>query len=374
MNSNDIKRLHYYEQQYLRTSDFVDEQRYHVLARRRHHVANHRYGIVTGLEVTADTDSGEAAIQPGMAIDGFGREIVVFDAVPLDKEKLASQKPDTSVNAKVYICYREEVSDRPGAGYDVCGQTDQHTRRHETYILPYMEKPPGYDRTKPLQPFENIDDNLGAEPWPVYLATVTLEADSTQPSGWKVASVEQEDRKYIDVLAEMLYAPDGSLTIKNLKAVEENGDSLKVEVHVEGSVDIDEDLFVESRLGVGTDTPDTVAQVADGSPAELSSGTGWIVIGKVDSNNLVFDDRQLMARNNEAAAPLKLQSEGGDLSIHASQEDSSLIINDEGKVGIGTLTPDCKLHVSGDTNATFDSGSGLLQLGLHCISRPKAGT
>jgi hypothetical protein len=173
-----------------------------------------------------------------------------------------------------------------------------------------------------------------------------------------------EDRKYIGVLAETLYASNGVLTIKNLKEAEESEDPLQAEVSVEGSVDIHENLYVDSRLGVGTDAPVTSAQIAKGTAADLTPETGWAVIGNTDSTNLVFDDQQLMARDDGTPAALKLQSEGGELSVHAGDEESAIIINDEGNVGIGTLSPDSKLHISGDSGVGLDAGSGLLELGL----------
>ena len=33
-------RVHYFEEQFLRTQDYVDEQAYHVAARRRHNIAH----------------------------------------------------------------------------------------------------------------------------------------------------------------------------------------------------------------------------------------------------------------------------------------------------------------------------------------------
>ena len=72
-------RVHYREQQILQVGDLVDEQRYRLEMQRRHNVALHGWGIVEGLELMIITQGSEQqlSLSPGLAVDGFGREIVV---------------------------------------------------------------------------------------------------------------------------------------------------------------------------------------------------------------------------------------------------------------------------------------------------------
>ena len=75
-----IERPNYYQLQFLGADDFKAEQAYHRDMRRRHNIGPHRWGIVTGLElVERPRDGGgfDVYIEPGMAIDGFGREIFI---------------------------------------------------------------------------------------------------------------------------------------------------------------------------------------------------------------------------------------------------------------------------------------------------------
>ena len=72
MNTDDIKRLYFYEKQFLGVRDFQDEQVYHIEMRRRHLIAHHLWGIVAGLEIRQDQNSKVWYVQPGMAVDGFG--------------------------------------------------------------------------------------------------------------------------------------------------------------------------------------------------------------------------------------------------------------------------------------------------------------
>ena len=82
MKPEDIKRLCYYERQFLGVSDFQAEQSYHMDMRRRHLIAQHTWGIIVGLELSQPLGADGWSLQPGMAVDGFGREIVVFENRP----------------------------------------------------------------------------------------------------------------------------------------------------------------------------------------------------------------------------------------------------------------------------------------------------
>jgi len=78
----DITRPNYYQGQFLGAQDFNDELAYHRDMRRRHNLGPHTWGIVVGLElVEKPKESGtgvDVFLQPGMAVDGYGREIIVL--------------------------------------------------------------------------------------------------------------------------------------------------------------------------------------------------------------------------------------------------------------------------------------------------------
>src|ERR1700722_4205939 len=79
--STDIERMLYSERQYLRSFDFTAEQSYHLEMRRRLNLALHRWGIVYGLELLQGKDDPSdpliCYVSEGMAIDAYGREIIV---------------------------------------------------------------------------------------------------------------------------------------------------------------------------------------------------------------------------------------------------------------------------------------------------------
>jgi hypothetical protein len=203
MIPEDIKRLHYYERQFLRTQDFQDEQAYHIEMRRRHLIAQHSWGVVVGLEITRN-NSGIWFVQPGMAVDGYGREILVFEPEPLDVSQIESRISGDTL--KVWMAYRVEKSDRPAAGYEFCrsssGAPDQFTRIREAFRLIYQNDPPSQDQTNPYPPYEPLEDNATAYPWPIYLGTVQW--NSTDKT---ITGVEANKRRYVGLIGAEITPP-----------------------------------------------------------------------------------------------------------------------------------------------------------------------
>src|SRR5215207_6199504 len=74
--NNDLSRVRYTPRQFLGAQDFTDEQAYHLGMHRRHNIAHHTWGIVRGLELIVE-DEDSLFVQPGFAVDGFGRELLL---------------------------------------------------------------------------------------------------------------------------------------------------------------------------------------------------------------------------------------------------------------------------------------------------------
>src|SRR2546421_6974837 len=105
---SDIKRLNYYNSQFLVADDFLDEQYYHTHMRRFHNRSLHTWGIVEGLEVKQVTGANKVTVAPGIAIDRLGQEIVwtkESDAVGFDA---------FAANSQVYVTikYDEDWADK----------------------------------------------------------------------------------------------------------------------------------------------------------------------------------------------------------------------------------------------------------------------
>jgi len=103
---NTVKRLNYYDHQFLRAPDFTDEQSYHLNLRRLHNSLLHTWGIAQGLQVTLAGGGGTAVtVGAGVAIDSLGREIVLSSDVNLD----LGVGPEATFN--ITIAYDEQQTD-----------------------------------------------------------------------------------------------------------------------------------------------------------------------------------------------------------------------------------------------------------------------
>jgi len=140
----DIERLNYYEGQYLGALDFQAEQDYDRDMRRRHNVGPHTWGIISGLDlaqvlnsqtvsgplqvpavsgcpITTQASGGQSSssptpvdiyVQPGVAVDGFGREIVVLNPTQLTQELFAAfyNPAGTPMLMQVWIAYQQRLA------------------------------------------------------------------------------------------------------------------------------------------------------------------------------------------------------------------------------------------------------------------------
>ena len=101
---------------------------------------------------------------------------------------------------------------------------------------------------------------------------------------------------------------------------------------------------VTGNIGIGTTTPDNKINVVGGTDVTPSGG-GYLTLGAESGVNLSVDNNEIMARNNGATSVLYIQREGG----------NTLLNQLGGNVGIGTLTPDAKLEVTGQIKITGGS-------------------
>ncbi|MBS1912602.1 MAG: hypothetical protein JST22_11505 [Bacteroidetes bacterium] len=422
MTADEITRLNYYERQFLGARDFQTEQEYHIEMRRRHNLAHHVWGIVAGLELEeipkeGTVDEVDIYINPGIAIDGFGREIVVLDPVRLDPALL--QKQSTDNHYQVLIGYSEERFQQPAAGYGSCDVADQRGRVLETYkVFAGTQKLVHNDITvagETVTPETIVQD--GSVPYQVFPVPGVndkwlVRLGSAHWDGKKLVAAAPgrllEERAYIGQVAETILAPnkalllrdrftatpiadgadgvavliEGSLEVKrdvdadaDLKVA---GDStlkgtldvtgaatFKANVQADKNLHVNKDVTIDGKLGVGTTSPAVKVQIDGGTNADYGSSTGYLVIGDINGTNLVIDDNEILARKNAGASTLHLQANGGELRIHDNKNSvtSKVIITENGSVGIGTTGPNVRLHIDDNNDVSLNSGSGLLLLG-----------
>lgn len=282
--SEDIERVNYYQLEYLGAEDFKAEQAYHRDMRRRHNVAHHLLGIVTGLEILeVKRESGPACdtyIQPGLAIDGFGREIVVFAPYKLDAADFRSFTGDTAAPHEVWIGYREQLDTPPAAGYAQCDGEDQNKRVREDFrivIDPPSPKHPAVivggkaavlrsdlaaanapavipdDESVPYQDLPGDESVrwlvcLGKATWNPKTGQFEVTAPATRIAG----------RVYTGVIAESVLSPSAKLFLRPRTFVAGNEDvdpfaTIQGQLQVDGRIVAKKDVFLHGgRLSLQT--------------------------------------------------------------------------------------------------------------------------
>jgi hypothetical protein len=121
-----LKRVRYFTGQLLTAEDLTAEQEYLLERQRRRNRQFVEAGIVSGLQVSVDGES--IRVEPGMAIDGRGNEIVIdtVETLPLPLP------PDCRF--RLVLRYRETLTDPIPAQGDDMGSV-QFSRIEEGYAL-----------------------------------------------------------------------------------------------------------------------------------------------------------------------------------------------------------------------------------------------
>jgi hypothetical protein len=245
--SNQIERLRYYDGEYLRGSDFSDEQAYHVEMRRRINHRLHLHGIVYGLQIVQDQDSVPPdaifySIMQGMALDQSGREIFVSAPYSLSAENVLNRAGLTTGPNELWLCYQETQTGLPAAGYRDCSAQNQYTRWQELFQVVL----------KPLNPTKT--SLIPADCGGVRLGVITLAY--TSASGWQITHVENVGRSYVGIRAQRVIAADEEADTFDMAAqniMPPKRIALPGYVDVNPSVLERGNLIVEKNLVVGDD-------------------------------------------------------------------------------------------------------------------------
>jgi hypothetical protein len=216
-NSISVSRVHYFPQQYLRRQDFSDEQAYQIALRRRHNIAHHSWGIVVGLELAIE--EGQLLVRPGLAIDGYGRELFLPAKFPISTgefTRLGSNRLD------VWLNYDTVPGSQPPPGYLSCdpAHPNAYYRTEESPRLS-LERAP-VSRVTPRQP-KPVPPLLASAPaqlltpddpralWPVYLGRLTYQPEADPQ---KQILIDASDRPYAGIVAEAIDHPANATRIE----------------------------------------------------------------------------------------------------------------------------------------------------------------
>lgn len=183
MSNDSIARVRYFNQQFLRAKDFDDEQSYHLKMRRRHNIAHHIWGIVNGLQITKEPDG--IFVQPGIAIDGYGREIVLKNRVQISETEFSRVNSDA---IDVWITYSRKGFDSGREKARICNSSSdqEYNRWNESPKIRIDKYQIGKNTRKPdsvdindlsFQAHSSPPDDPVRD-WPVYLGAVHIVPDT----------------------------------------------------------------------------------------------------------------------------------------------------------------------------------------------------
>jgi hypothetical protein len=393
-NITDVERLNYYEGEYLGAADFEAEQEYHRDMRRRHNVGQHTWGIVNGLDIAQVPNGGKTPgsnltevdvyIQPGMAVDGFGREIVSLGKTQLTQDLFAAYyDPNPAAPPKamyVWISYAQTLLQPPADACAAMNQPNAFGRVQESFAFtvtptsvgpaddlvvvdgtpmpapiepallpsPPSAPPPGaivlpYDNSIPYQEFSADDSSVH---WYIPLGRVFWDPHNTvfvqQPDDWAAVG-----RRYVGSVASSIESPTSSLVIRDrfapLPLPSDKTDPFfgGIGVEVAGSLKVDRLLDVVQQALIGGSFDPTnpapfspLTIVASGTNEELiqfRNPTGqeaWLVCENPDGNNPGIHIGEIPSGGN-APGITRLFIQSTLTGVAPSQ------VN----VGIGTATP-----------------------------------
>jgi hypothetical protein len=180
-----ITRAQFHERQVLRSTDLNVEQAYLIGMRRRHNCGPHSWGIVRGLRLSLQ--DGNLVLSPGVAIDLYGRELVVPAEVQVEDAWLDSVG---SPRVAVWLAYaRVDLDTAPGGRPDCV--PGGYARVREEARLCFTAAPAGAEaQIDPRRPYQVPDTALSfgsqCEPpddpavrWPVYLGQACRDDEKT---------------------------------------------------------------------------------------------------------------------------------------------------------------------------------------------------
>jgi hypothetical protein len=266
--STEIERLLYSERQYLRSFDFTAEQTYHLEMRRRLNLALHLWGIVHGLELLqGDVVQGAQKqwyLSEGMAIDAYGREIIV-SAKHLLSDDLHTNLITGAGTYSVWIGYKREPAMPPEAGYQHCDLKDQFTRWRESFeIRIFGLTAANPNPSEDPDPFGDLPDDAkknDAEKftWLIHLGTINVDRPGT------IAKATNENRIYVGIRTQRIVAPRHATPdfhVLGFSPIQAN-DPLKPLT----SIAVTDNLFLEQNLIAGQDFVVDSAKIQPPAPA-----------------------------------------------------------------------------------------------------------
>jgi hypothetical protein len=205
-----IQRVRYEERELLKAADLADEQSSRLTARWLHQIVEHEWGIVFGLAVVVN--DRWLTIQPGVAVDGYGRELVMAGPLSMAWDHWGDDGEPGQGDRNLFDLLAGPLDGKAGRSADLWLLWDryldptspQRTRWLETPRLRVLPVPPRDQTASPssmdprnptgedVDPTSVTPAGLADDPereWPVFLGRVTQNVDAgTNHRGYTLES------------------------------------------------------------------------------------------------------------------------------------------------------------------------------------------
>ncbi len=303
-----IKRMHYFDHQFLRVEDFTCEQDYHIAMRRLHNRSLHTWGVAKGLDLSITKDKSQVKVSAGVAVDQDGKEIWLTEEYPIKSDVLSTYKGQT---VYITIAYDDEKAELISEG-----DVSDYKRMAETPDIQCTKTPP---------------DKLIQAGKTLILGRVTVDK--------KGSAVSLDDGEG-DYKRRSAGVSAGDLEVRTLRLSADLplDEWPALSCSAAKRVDLIGALTVTGNVGIGTTNPDHALQIGD----HQTQGTWKLCIAGRGSNDINF--RQWSFRTGDGDNSADIHK----LRIRDEQADADrLVIDENGNVGIGTTTPRANLHVEG---------------------------
>ncbi len=414
--ANQDQRPRFYESQYLGADDMNAVVEYGRVQLGRHELGAHTAGIAIGLYLVESPTPGaperrNVTLVPGMAIDGFARQIVALKRELLPESLFAGIAYDADVDdpaknngtprgrfVRVWVEYDETNAKAPAPGFERCDAGDTYARVQESYRFVIGDKPALADRRsslsiagqaiaadRALQAFdmtaglvfdESIPhqafpaDNqrvrwlvpIGFVRWVVYAQGGGYFVNRNIDANDKGDDRARKFRRYIGVPAENILAVDGALVLRNRS--DRPDDPGRFQARLQSSDPIAETrrdlVWVEGNLRSVGDIrlARGAVRFADINGSDRQTP---LSIERVGDNSANPGGRALhvligpAAQANNRLAVSTVTKDDPDPAKRELSE--KLTVMSGGNVGIGNDAPARKLHVKGD-RVRLDSPDG----------------
>lgn len=411
---NDIaeERPYFFEGEYLGADDLQQLVVYMRDQVARHALGAHAWGIAAGLDLaTQPAPAGgiDVYLLPGYAVDGYGRAIVVVNPLRLTVDLFAGL---TSGPVPVWIRYDEGGSKGVRPGFETCSAQDPYARTAESFAIKAGLLSAVSQRQSGISVAgETVDDareasRLFNDKGPITCDASVPYQDLPLPDerkvwwiplglvGWKSGvpgqlrdltdderMLSRRRRRYVGVVAENVLASDGLIRLRRRETPFKTGkttdelcgpDDLADPSHdgdlkvCAGSAKANELVWIEGRLRVTDDTRLLGARLEfrdDAGTDYLASGAQAgsvpLLLERVQRNNNA-DLRLLIGTAPAGTTNRFVVAQAGTptadpndpcAAVHFDTPTTRVVIQDDGKVGVGTETPDQLVTVEGADKA-----------------------